>query len=190
MNMLNFRYQLLFIWRLLDPIYYAFTRLNYIEDQQKKRQIFRVRLTKYKGKEVVLADGTVISKNDMLVKIHLHNIRLLKEMIDIKSDLKKARVIYQHVEHSLPCLADYIRKHPHYTEIKGIIGITLLAKGVHRLGFESVSISNKWYERFKMLIAWPIYTLSVQKLSLQAFKKQRPKYLFMSKNQLLEKHAK
>lgn len=65
------------LWGWIDPIYFRFTRLDYVENHLGKRTIMRVRLTKYKGREITLSDGTVIHKNDLLLKIHLHNIKLL-----------------------------------------------------------------------------------------------------------------
>lgn len=190
MNIFNVKFHLMLIWTLLDPIYYCFTRLKYLEDEERNRHIFRIRLTKYKGREITLEDGTCIKKNDVLLKIHLHNVRLLKELRNTKSELRKARMIYKHVEESMPILADYLKKHPNFDEVKGIVGITLLTKGVQRLGFETFSISNRWYERFKMLVAIPIYFLSVSNLSLDTMKNQRPKYLFMSKNNLINRYSK
>ena len=77
---------LLSIWYLLDPLYFFFTRLTLIDKRQSN--VFRVRLTRYKGKEVILSDGTRI-KNDVLVKIHLHNVKLLKELQPIESAVRR-----------------------------------------------------------------------------------------------------
>ncbi len=74
---------LLSIWYLLDPLYFFFTRLTLIDKRQSN--VFRVRLTRYKGKDVILSDGTRIKKNDVLVKIHLHNVKLLKELRLLKA---------------------------------------------------------------------------------------------------------
>ena len=117
-----------------DPIYYYFTAKTNLSS--KEGNIFRVRLTKYKGKNFVLSDGTKINKNDLLVKIHLHNSKLLKEFKNMKSELKKARMIYNYVRNSLPEMDYYIQNHPYSSKIKGIIGISTLYKGSEKLGFE------------------------------------------------------
>lgn len=184
------RAYLLSIWSLIDPVYYLLTRLSYLVDQNKKRHIFRVRLTKYKGKSVVLADGTSITKDDLLIKIHLHNARLIKEMQHIDGDIKRARYIYKQVENSLPLLSKFLFSHPRLEEIKGIIGITVLNKGCKRLGFEVYPISNKLYCLFKKIVAYPIYLLATSDCSFKSFKKQNPEYLFMSKDYLLSKYPK
>ncbi|MFD0957243.1 YkoP family protein [Virgibacillus alimentarius] len=56
----------------MDPLYLCFTRLTYIEKYCGDQAILRVRITRYKGKKVILAAGMVIDKNDILLKTHLH----------------------------------------------------------------------------------------------------------------------
>lgn len=171
------------IWSFVDPIYYKCSRLTYLPAIEKNMNIFRVRLTKYKGKNIQLEDGTSITKNDTLIKIHLHNLRLLKEVKDEKSELKKAKMIYRHVQHSLPGIALYIQNHYKSNQIKGIIGITNLNKSCERLGFEVFNISNPLYKWLKWTTSLPITILARN----EAFKKMfyyQPSYLIMSKEKL------
>jgi hypothetical protein len=181
------RLYFLTIWSILDPIYYSLTRLKYVIDESNHRHIFRVRLTRYKGRNVILSDGTIIQKNDLLIKIHLHNIRLLKDVYQLTSDIKKARYIYEQVKKGLPHLANYIQSHPKSEEIKGIIGITMLHKGCNRLGFETIPIQNKWYCMFKQIVFFPIQYLSSNHLRMDDMIRL-PKYLFMSKSKLLKQY--
>lgn len=169
------------IWTILDPIYYAFTRLTYVED----KEILRVKVTKYKGRSCVLLDGTEIKKNDLLIKIHLHNVILLRELLPVKGETSKARLIYRQVKQALLGVALYVHNHPKKDEIKGIIGITALNKGSKRLGFESISISNKIYLWFKLIVFLPMYGMAVSNISMQSLRRH-PMYLFMSKNTLFE----
>jgi hypothetical protein len=176
---------LISIWNLIDPFYYFCTRLTYPPCEETEGNIFRVRLTKYKGREIILSDGTRINKNDTLVKIHLHNVRLLKELKNIKSEIKKAKIIYHYVQKSLPGIEIYIQNQSQSDKIKGIIGITSLNKGCERLGFELVDISHpiyKWFKRFSFL---SIGILSSQNSSiLHILTHQQPKYIFMSTKKL------
>ncbi len=186
---MNIKLYVLTLWQIIDPIYFMFTRLTYIDDLKgRNRNIFRVRLTRYKGKEYILSDGTVIQKNDLLIKIHLHNVQLMKSVRNIKSDVRKAMVIHQNVQKSLPQLAEYVNNHSNASDIKGIIGITMLNRGSSKLGFETVEISNSFYKYFKCIALLPIYWLSVNSLSSNSLKKHHPCYLFMSKEKLLNKY--
>lgn len=173
------------IWSLIDPIYYFCTRLTIPPYEGIEGNIFRIRLTRYKGRNIVLSDGTQVNKNDTLVKIHLHNVRIMKEFRNTKSELKKAKIIYRNIQKSLPGVELYIRNSCCSHEIKGIIGITLLNKGYERLGFEIFGISNPIYKWFKWLSFLPIEILFTQKNSFwHIFKHRKPNYLLMSTNKL------
>lgn len=176
---------LILVWSLLDPLYFFFTRLTYLSCKESGGNIFRIRLTKYKGRSIVLSDGTQINKNDTLVKIHLHNVKLLKELRNIKGEIKRGKIIYRYVQKSLPEVENYIRNHAHLIEIKGIIGVTSLNKGCERLGFEMVSISHPIYKWFKKFAFLPIEILSTNNYSARYILKQHtPNYLFMSTSKL------
>jgi hypothetical protein len=183
---MNVRTYALSLWELLDPIYYYLTRLKYLEE--KRKCILRVRMTIYKGREVLLSDGTKIQKNDKLLKIHLHNVKLLKEMKEIKNDTRRALYVYNRVKESLPFLAMYISNHKDADELKGIVGITMLRKSSRRLGFETFVIKNKWYRNLKRTTAIPIHLLSVNTTFRETLKHSTPEYLFMSKEQLIKKY--
>ncbi|RFU70678.1 hypothetical protein D0469_05560 [Peribacillus saganii] len=174
------------VWNVLDPLYLKFTRLCCLPDTDETSNIFRVRLTCYKGRDITLSDGTQIKKNDTLVKIHLHNVRLLNELKHISSELKKSKIVYEKVQKSLPGIEAYISSHKYENEIKGIIGITTLNRGCERLGFEVRCIAHPVYKWLKWASFLPIMCLSVSKPSMKKLVKQgAPSYLFMSKEKLI-----
>lgn len=183
---MSLRLTIIWIWKLIDPLFYLCSRLHYITEENRKKSIFRVRITKYKGQNLILSDGTKIYKNDLLLKIHLHNVRLLNEYVKIKNDLNRARLIYKLVLSSMPSLANYLKLHPEECRIKGIIGITTINKGVKPLGFECFPPANRMYKRMKKLGQLPIFLLSSS--SLKDFKKNKLNYLCMSKERLYERY--
>lgn len=169
----------------MDPFYYKFTRLTYLKDCETAENIFRVRLTKYKGREIMLSDGTRISKNDVLVKIHLHNVKLLTDLYPLKSEIRKAKHIFQQVQRYLPGIEEYIQRHKRSNEIKGITGITTLCTGSDRLGFEVFSLSHPVYKWLKWVTFLPITLLSANNLSFKKLvDKSQPGYLLMSTEKL------
>ncbi|MFD2445536.1 hypothetical protein ACFSO7_16375 [Bacillus sp. CGMCC 1.16607] len=171
----------LFIWNVFDPFYFSLTRL-------KRNGVFRVRLTRYKGKDVLLSDGMMICKNDLLLKIHLHNVKLLREFSNKKNELAKGRGVYRRVLESMPLLAEYIFNHPKEADIKGIIGITLINKGFRPLGFDCVKPNNKLYSIYKKISHIPIFLLSNPKFSFDNLKKHQSVYLMMSKKSLVKRY--
>ncbi|MCG7344179.1 hypothetical protein MHZ92_08545 [Sporosarcina sp. ACRSL] len=176
------------VWSIADPFYLKCTRLQCLEQITGRYSIFRIRLTRYKGREVVLSDGTIIKKNDLLVKIHLHNVRIMKEMQKIDKATNKL-YLYKTVYNSMPALAFYVLQHHHREQIKGIIGITSIDKGYRRLGFESFSFSSRMYTWFKRISHYSIHLLSSSKASSKRNKTPMPRYLFMSKDTLCEKYG-
>lgn len=174
-------------WHKLDPYYFSCTRLKYVTEYGDN--IFRIRLTKYRGRNIILSDGTRINKNDLLVKIHLHNVRLLMEMREIKSEWKKAKMIYRYVQDSLPGLELYIRNQLKSYNVKGIVGITFLNKGSERLGFEIIDIINPIYKWYKILSFFTIGVLSQERSKWSQILHQSPHYLFMSTARLKEMYG-
>jgi len=187
---LNIKWCVLFLWNLLDPIYYAFTRLKYLDGNAdgKRDNIFRVRLMRYRGRPITLADGTTVRKGDVLVKIHLHNVRLMKKLFAVNSAIAKGRLIARFVSESLPGLADYVRNHPRGDRIRAVVGITMINRGCRQLGFEPFSPVSRLYKFYKRLTLLPIYWLAAER-PMESFRKQAPTYLFMSKETLFEKYG-
>lgn len=124
----------------------------------------RVRLTKYKGRKVT-SDGTEINKNDLLLKIHWHNIKILGQIQDYDSEVRRALAIYKTVQESLPEISHYIQIKGYTNEIKGLIGITILHKGCKKLGFEIYPIHNRYHKLFKQVALLPIHLLSSNKIN-------------------------
>lgn len=176
------------IWAFIDPIYIYLCNIKHLRNENKKHNIIRVRLTKYKGREVVLSCGQTIKKNDLLIKIHLYNTELLKEMFSIKNDVRKALLIHKHMEESMPSLATYIKQHEKYDDIKGIIGITMINRGYRKLGFESFSMKSRLYRWFKTLRLFPISLLFVTEPATSFKKKHGINYLFMSKQKIMDQY--
>ncbi|MDQ0255725.1 hypothetical protein J2S74_003107 [Evansella vedderi] len=170
-------------WENIDPIYDRIRNFTSIETEDNI-SVFRVLLTRYRGPKHELADGNIISKGDYLVRIHLHNIRLLQYLHPIKSSLKRTFMLYEMVKNALPKLAKYIQDHELSNKIKGICGVTMLNKIVERLGFEIRPVTNPFYRLMKYFSQSPIHFLATGSIA-NIFEKRKVSYLFMSKNQLL-----
>lgn len=179
-----FESMILPLWGMIDQIYYQCNRLQLID--HPGGNVFRVRMTHYKGEPLAMSDGTRIEAGDPMIKIHLYNYKLMKHMIHIDSDIRRALFIYEEVEKSLPGLAHFLRAHPQIDQIKGIIGITLLNRGVKRLGFDCFDINNKLYRSWKKSYMLLLHGLCHGGFESLDFQKQQPKYVVMSKERLLE----
>ncbi|MFA9559532.1 hypothetical protein ACERII_19665 [Evansella sp. AB-rgal1] len=172
------------IWDDFDPVYQRIRRFSTITSKDNI-PVFRVHVNKYRGPEQVLSDGSIITKGDYLVRIHLHNIRLLQHLSLIKSKTRRTMMLYQMVSEALPAIANYIRNHQLHDQIKAIWGVTMLNKLVGRLGFDTKPIPNLYYRLLKYSSQIPIHILSTGSFS-SIFEKRKVSYLFMSKDRLLK----
>ncbi|MDG5788430.1 hypothetical protein QA612_13150 [Evansella sp. AB-P1] len=178
------RNHLLNTWDILDPYYHKIRKFASIETDDKI-SVFRVHLIKYKGPTQILSDGNIILKGDLLIKIHLHNIKIIKLLQTITSSKQKTLLLYQMVKKALPKLAKYVNEHELRNKIKGICGVTMLNKLVGRLGFEIKPIPSLSYRILKYFSQLPIHYISTG-LVAKRYEKRRVSYLFMSKNELLK----
>jgi hypothetical protein len=181
------------VWRCLDPLYFACTRLQYVEPGAVN--IFRVRVLTYRGPALRLHDGTAIASGDRLLKIHLHNARLLSAWCSTaeggraaRDVLIRSRLLYRLTEQSLPGIARHICNQCNPTEIKAIIGITQINRGCQRLGFEVFPLPSRVYRLLKRVALLPIYLLSVDR-PWRSFHKHEPKMLLMSRLELLTRYG-
>ncbi|WP_350344471.1 hypothetical protein PRVXT_000887 [Proteinivorax tanatarense] len=174
------------VWGKLD-IYYAKLMGLYSIKKNGEDSIIRARFVKHWGSDITLKDGTIIKKNDLLLKIHIHNVKFIKELSTINSPIRKGMHAYKEVEQAMPGLADFIESHPKCETIKAVVGVTMLTKGTYRLGFEEKIITNVCYRWMKYLSQVPIYYLSNGCINKKMFQKNRVKFLLQSKESILNK---
>ncbi|SDZ25126.1 hypothetical protein SAMN05421736_108107 [Evansella caseinilytica] len=175
---------ILYVCDRADPVLHKLRRLVLIKAEGQP-SVFRVRLMRYRGAAVRLSDGCSISKGDVLLKIHLHNIHILQLLHSTKSQIKKTYQIYRLVDQALPALGEYVQQHPLRDDIKAICGITMIDQLVERLGFEVKPIKSRAFRLLKYTTQTPIQLLATGSFT-DLFKKKNVSYLMMSKNELLQ----
>lgn len=180
---------LLMLWGVWDNVYQRCTRLRYIE---KGANIFRVVLLRYRGETLVTTDNQRITNGDLIVKIHIHNYYFATLCKGVKDDLKLALLLRRHILQSLPKLAQYVETMENKENIKGIVGTTMLHKGVQPLGFSISDVPmngffryKRWYLRLLLRIVHPD-----GKKRVQTWNREMPlKRVYMSKEALLARYG-
>lgn len=121
------------LWGLWDPIYYHFSRLQYVD---QRNNLFRIALIPYwDSTPLYTRMGEVINKGDLVIKIHIHNYRLA-QMIHQRNDSHAlGLLLLREIRRSLPGLAHFILTSPFREKIKGLVGTTFLYRGSENLGF-------------------------------------------------------
>lgn len=180
---------LLMLWGYWDWIYQRCTRLRYVE---KGNNIFRVVLLRYRGEPLVTSDQRTIQRGDLILKIHIHNYYFATLCKGIKDDLRVALLLRRHIMLSLPKLAACLEKLENKESIKGIVGTTMLHKGVEPLGFSISDVPmngffryKRWYLRLMMRIIHPD-----GKRRVKSWDQEMPlKRVYMSREALLERYG-
>jgi hypothetical protein len=176
---------LLRLWGYWDSIYQRCTRLRYVE---KGNNIFRIVLLRYRGEPLVTSDQHTIHSGDLIVKLHIHNYYFATLCKGIKDELRLALLLRRHIMLSLPSLAAYLERLEPKEEIKGIVGTTMLHKGVEPLGFTISDVPMTWFFRYKR---WYLRLMlriihPDGKRRVKSWKQEMPlKRVYMSKDQLL-----
>ncbi|CAM3530056.1 MULTISPECIES: hypothetical protein [Brevibacillus] len=180
---------LLMLWGYWDSIYQRCTRLRYVE---KGNNIFRIVLLRYRGEPLITSDQRIINPGDLIVKLHIHNYYYATLCKGIKNDLRLALLLRRHIMLSLPKLAAYLERLERREEIKGIVGTTMLHKGVEPLGFSISDVPMTWFFRYKR---WYLRLMlriihPEGKRRVQSWKQEMPlKRVYMSKDQLLGRYG-
>ncbi|WP_019123493.1 YkoP family protein [Brevibacillus massiliensis] len=137
---------ILVLWGIWDTLYHRCTRLQYVD---KGRNIFRYVLLRYQGELLITADQQEIGPGDLILKLHIHNYLLAKLFYGINNDVKLALLLRRYSQQSLPQLAKLLAEHPRAREVKGIVGTTLLYRGVEPFGFSVSDVPINWFFRYK-----------------------------------------
>lgn len=131
------------IWGIWDFIYQHITRLEYVD--KENGNIFRVVFCKYHGPDLITSDQKIIKNGDPIVKLHIYNWQLAKMMDG--NDTRIALRLLKTIRDSLPELAVYIHNHKKGASVKGLMGTTLLHRGVHKLGFDVHDVPDwAWFK--------------------------------------------
>lgn len=178
----------LLIWGMWDTLYQRCTRLRYVE---KGQNIFRIALLRYRGETLTTSDNRQIREGDLILRLHIHNYRFACACNGIEDDIKLVLLLRRMITSSLPQLAAYLAAMPQSQEIKGVVGTTMLNKGVEQLGFSISDVPMNWFFRYKR---WYLKYLVViihrngwdrlRKYDQQATLKR----VYMSKEELLHRY--
>lgn len=179
---------ILSLWRIWDTIYQNCTRLTYIE---KGRNIFRVVLLRYRGEKLITDSNNKIEQGDLILKIHIHNYLFAHHCKGVKNDTRMILLLRRHILNSLPQLAAYLATHPKVDEIKGIVGTTMLHKGIEPIGFSISDVPMNWFFRYKRwylrLMLRIIHPDGMRRM--ETFDRNLPlKRVFMSKDELFQRY--
>jgi hypothetical protein len=144
------------IWGVWDIVYFHMNRMNYVS---KKNNVFRVIHKTYKGPPLITNSGEWIREGDKVLKIHLHNYRLARELMQYSSDVGFVFYLHRLITESMIGLSAYIQQLPEDQQIKAVIGTSMLHKGADRFGFYVHDVESTFRLYLKGFLFKLIYLL-------------------------------
>lgn len=133
---------------------------------------------KYKGKPVIIEDGTVIKKGDLYYQIHIIN--------DNLSNLDTSpESLFNMMNEELKLVGEHMRKEEN-ADYKAVLAVTLLHKLVRKVGFTVNEIDNP-IERKLVSLGENILRAALRKEKDNGPKKKRvAKKCWISRDQILK----
>lgn len=122
------------LWRCYDK---AYRWLHGVEDlPSDERGVVRIGVRRYRGRRVVLSDGTAVSAGDLVGTIHFNNESVAAIHKRTANPIRAGILILRAFEDSLETLAGLVETYLPYREVKAFTTTTIFHQGVERLGFE------------------------------------------------------
>jgi peptidoglycan/xylan/chitin deacetylase (PgdA/CDA1 family) len=180
------------VQRLWGIFEWTFRKLGRIRElEEGKNSFYRMAPRRYRGKEWLMPDGTLLKPGNTYLELHINNNRL-QELID--GDMSIERIVLKalrEAQKELPLLADLLKNNPAYQDVKILFGITLLHRGTERLGFTSIEMKpglfrtlTGWYERWLLALFHPYGYKALKTYR----KKLTPRYLVMTRQELINRY--
>ncbi|MGI5902414.1 MAG: polysaccharide deacetylase family protein [Desulfitobacteriia bacterium] len=171
------------LWEKWEQLYVKIYNIERIDHLN----LFRLKVSRYRGPDLIHPDGQVMAtKGDLVGEIHFDNLRFQSVGPDLqKTGLRALKLALR----SLPDLAKYIANNPKHQNIKVYLGLTLINRGVKKLGFnvqEYPGRDGRLVALFQKIIVH-IYHPSGGKRNTASLGKT-PKIVWISKKELLERY--
>lgn len=133
------------LWRWYDASYRWF---HGVEDlPSEEGSVLRVSVERYRGRRVVLSDGTVIVRGDVVGTIHFHN-KVVAAIHDRTTDPARAGILMRRAfERAMGTLAHLSESDPRYRPVKAFRATTILHQGGKRFGFDILPPPSRLFGR-------------------------------------------
>ncbi len=123
---------------------------------------FRIAIRIYHGKKLICTDGTILNTGDKYGELHLNNKFFIGLSRQDSSPAFLGVSSLREVKKALSSLKEHAASEPFLQDVDVFMGITLLNRGVSRLGFEVREIKSgliktvaSFYEKVLLAILHP-----------------------------------
>lgn len=135
------------IWlEMWEKLFARLARIQRLSDNGRPT-VFRLALRRYRGRPLVLPDGTTLTSRQPVLELHLDNDYLQELAAGAGSPERVALRTLRAVQQSLPALARHIEQNPELSRVRALVGITILHRGAEKLGFGVYPLTSGWLSR-------------------------------------------
>ena len=135
----------LFLWPIIDRLIIISYHIKPLRTDENS--IICLELRRYKGRPIMLSDGSKVTAGDRIIELHLNNawFRKRREVTPIASGLYWE--VLQWFAKDLSYLAKQLADGTFGRSITALHGITFLHMGARRLGFQIEELPNALWKR-------------------------------------------
>jgi len=177
------------IWSIVDRL---IRKISGIKELESGRSAFYyVALRCYRGKDWTMPDGSLLRPGDLFLELHVNNDRLLGLINENMPVERTAIIAMREVRQCLPVVARMLNSGERFSGVKALFGITLLHRGLDRLGFTAYEMKPGivktivgLYEHWLLGLYHPG---GFKKLNTYR-EKLTPKYVIMTREELMRRY--
>lgn len=160
----------------------AIKRHNWLKVPNSKFNYFYIDIMRYKGRNIVLSDGTIIKEGDYVGEIHVDNNNMPEVTI------KNIKSFTKNIDEELNTLANACNLDT-FKIVKAFFGRTILFPFVVKKGFQVMEIQKIWTKLFVNF--WDgVIRKAYTKGKINNKVKRNPKEVWISKEALIKSQEK
>lgn len=147
------------LWLAWEQVFQVMFQLKTINPADP---FMHYRMRKYQGEPVELGDGTLLSKGDKVIELHIDNRQLFELGVHSRSSAQLAIRMIRRMEKGLPMLAEVIAEDVNLAQAKALYGVSMINRGPEKFGFSVHDLpdgifarSTKFYLKILLSVIHP-----------------------------------
>lgn len=132
-------------WLAWEKLFNTVFSMQSIEEEN---ELLHYRIRKYHGRKIILNDGKVIRKGDLIAELHFNNGLFFQAIADSNSSIHLAVRLLRETDSWLPKLADLLNREPDGKHVKAVYGISMIYRGTEQFGFTTQDLPESYFSFF------------------------------------------
>lgn len=153
----NLKTIFIYLWEIWERLYFKLAHIIELDDSES---ILHFSINTYKGRPLVLQDGTVIEKGDKFIELHLLNRNVSNILGRHNSLMGASKEIERRLIYSFNKILEYIERNN--IRVKAMHGVTVLYRLAEKKNFDIFDFNPfirafiNIYEKFLLVIYHPL----------------------------------